>query len=361
MVNWIKKYPKQADVCLLVTGFALGANLFAFFKISGLSELGLSIQSMPYKFYWHLPTTSGVVTGILFSLWEYRVYLSYQGKLPYYQAILVRLTALAFSIIMGVGLVLLVSGMLFSGYSSQQAWQYTYQFLRSPIFLPLCIYMVLFGVAINFVRALGNRFGHGILLNYIIGKYRQPVEEERIFMFIDLNGSTTLAESLGHTKYSRLLNKCFHDLSGLLSRYDAEIYQYVGDEAVVTWGMRQLSNYTVTAKLFFDFEALLQKNQADYIEKFGVIPSFKASINAGKVTVSEVGSAQGALAYHGDVLNTGARVLGLCSQLKKRLLTTAVLIEAFQKEADIQVSFVSELVLRGKNDKVSVYELAEQK
>ena len=42
----------------------------------------------------------------------------------------------------------------------------------------------------------------GDLLNFVLGKYNTPTEVERIFIFIDLKSSTSIAEKLGHLKYS---------------------------------------------------------------------------------------------------------------------------------------------------------------
>ena len=47
-------------------------------------------------------------------------------------------------------------------------------------------------------------------------------------MFLDLVGSTKIAERLGHKTYSRFIRHCFHDLTDIVLRYKAEIYQYVG-------------------------------------------------------------------------------------------------------------------------------------
>jgi len=44
------------------------------------------------------------------------------------------------------------------------------------------------------------------------GKYYKPKSENRIFMFVDLNSSTTLAEKLGNERYHELLKDFFADI-----------------------------------------------------------------------------------------------------------------------------------------------------
>ena len=48
---------------------------------------------------------------------------------------------------------------------------------------------------------INNKFGQGVFWNILRGKYNTPREEQRIFMFLDLNASTTIAERLGDKKY----------------------------------------------------------------------------------------------------------------------------------------------------------------
>ena len=56
-------------------------------------------------------------------------------------------------------------------------------------------------------------------------------------MFLDMKSSTTIAEQLGHVRFYTLLNELFHEISQPVLQTKAEIYQYVGDEVVLTWEM----------------------------------------------------------------------------------------------------------------------------
>ncbi len=53
-------------------------------------------------------------------------------------------------------------------------------------------------------------------------------------MFLDIKSSTTIAEQLGLENYYSLLNYFFHEISELVRSTKAEIYQYIGDEVVLT-------------------------------------------------------------------------------------------------------------------------------
>ena len=60
---------------------------------------------------------------------------------------------------------------------------------------------VLFSLAASFVFvfmfAVNKLLGQNVLLNFVTGRYHKPRLEERILLFIDMEGSTGLAERLG--------------------------------------------------------------------------------------------------------------------------------------------------------------------
>ena len=62
---------------------------------------------------------------------------------------------------------------------------------------------------IIFFRQLDRILGPGVLLSYLLGRYHRPHRESRIFMFLDLKSSTSLAEELGHEAYLGLINEFF--------------------------------------------------------------------------------------------------------------------------------------------------------
>ena len=104
-------------------------------------------------------------------------------------------------------------------------------------------------LVISFINQVNKKYGPGVLVPLLLGKYRNPQEEERIFMFMDLKSSTTVAEELGHLKYSSFIRDCFMDINQVLLPFNAQVYQYVGDEIVVTWtvsdGLKDIFLYQV--------------------------------------------------------------------------------------------------------------------
>lgn len=231
------------------------------------------------------------------------------------------------------------------------------QILRSKIYWVIFIYFLLVAGIITFVRMVNQKFGPGILWNMFIGRYRNPREELRVFMFLDLRSSTTIAEKLGHIKFSRLIQDCFADLTPVIKKHGVEIYQYVGDEAVLCWPMENGLQNNHCIHCYFDFMDVLTAKADHYESNYGLQPFFKAGVHLGSVIVAEVGLIKREIAYHGDVLNTTARIQGMCNDLQQELLVSDQLMNQLQPDTLLQSIHMGEELLKGKQTAVSIHGL----
>jgi adenylate cyclase len=228
-------------------------------------------------------------------------------------------------------------------------------FLFSAKVVMKVIYWSLACMSAMFILQVNDKFGQGILISFLLGKYHQPKEENRIFMFMDLKSSTTYAENLGHIKYSQFIQDCFFDITDVITKYDAKIYQYVGDEVVLSWKIKEGIENGHCIKTFFAYDSLIQSKKKYYKDKYGIIPEFKAGLHLGKVTVAEVGEIKKELAYHGDVLNTAARIQGKCNEFKKRILVSEPMKAILEKQQLFDFSGITDVNLRGKARQVNLY------
>ena len=98
---------------------------------------------------------------------------------------------------------------------------------------------VLFSLAISFVFVfmldVNSLLGQNVLINFVTGRYYRPRLEERVFLFLDMEGSTGAAERLGPLAFHRLLNRFVLDLTEPIVAAHGEIHSYVGDEVIATW------------------------------------------------------------------------------------------------------------------------------
>lgn len=105
----------------------------------------------------------------------------------------------------------------------------------------------------NFLDELHRKLGRDAIYNLLLGKYHQVIQEERLFLFVDLNNSTDIAEEMGEMEYSHFLQDYFYDISEPIAHF-GRIYQYVGDEAVVTWTLKKGVKFAVCVRFFLLFK-----------------------------------------------------------------------------------------------------------
>ena len=84
-------------------------------------------------------------------------------------------------------------------------WSSAWNFFSSFAFWSIALFIAAIMVIALFYSDISDNLGHNVLFNYLTGKYHQPVEEERIFMFLDMRSSTAFAETLGHVRYFEML------------------------------------------------------------------------------------------------------------------------------------------------------------
>lgn len=234
----------------------------------------------------------------------------------------------------------------------------TREMMRSSIIDPsmliILLYTTLVSFVLNFTRQINLKFGPGNLAKFLTGKFHHPKEELRIFMFLDMKASTTIAENLGHVKFGELVQDCFSDLTVVVNR-QAEVYQYVGDEAILYWEVEKGKHQCNCLMAFFDFTSKLKEREHYYKETYGISPEFKAGANIGEVIVMEVGDIKRDLTFLGDTMNTAARIEGLCNAYQKDLLISESLHNQLPECELLKRTFVDNLELEGKQQLIGVY------
>ncbi|QSE95846.1 adenylate/guanylate cyclase domain-containing protein [Fulvivirga lutea] len=208
----------------------------------------------------------------------------------------------------------------------------------------------------QFILIINDKFGHGTLWKIIIGKYHVAVQEERIFMFVDIRSSTTIAEKLGNNKYYELLKDFFSDITDDIISNHGEVYQYVGDEIVISWPVRNGIKNANCLNCYFDMRKTIQGKKEKYMAKYDLIPEFKAGIHFGEVTAGEVGIIKRDITFSGDVLNTASRIQGLCNVYKVDFLISNDLLSIIKHNFNARpIGFIE---LRGKESKVELSTLS---
>lgn len=208
-------------------------------------------------------------------------------------------------------------------------------FIWNEDLLIIVLYMLSATTIVIFFYQMSRKMGQGVLWNFISGKYHKAREEERIFMFMDINNSTELAEKLGDIEYNNLLNDFFFDITESILANFGEIYRYVGDEVVVSWKLKKGLPQAHFIRAFFQARRAIHLKREKYLQLYGMVPGFTAGFSKGKVIIGEIGEVKSQICFFGDVMYETAALEKGCKNYK----TDNIVSEALLKLVDLPLIF----------------------
>ncbi len=235
-------------------------------------------------------------------------------------------------------------------------WQLELEHLLSFGELQSYLIWLFIVVATMIFLQINDKYGPGTFLTFLKGKYFHPHREERIFMFLDLRSSTTIAERLQEERYFHFIKDVIQHATPPILKNRGEIYQYVGDEIVISWPLSQSKQSENCLHCFFEIQQELLKRSDYYQEKYGVVPEFKAGLHYGHVMAGEIGVVKRDITFSGDVLNTTSRIQEQCNKLGVNILISHLLLDRIKPAIKSYIpKKIGDLTLRGKTQELSLF------
>lgn len=265
------------------------------------------------------------------------------------------LTAIAFKSVILVLVVILVA--LFSRSFFHD--QYGLEFLTNPLFFRTLVFVFfaifVMQVGLQIVRIIGGR----TFVNFVLGKYHRPIREEKIFMFLDLAGSTALAERLGDVGVQTMITKFFFDITEPIIEYSGEIHRYVGDQVVVTWPLQMDGDNMRVIRCCFAISNYLRQRAHEYEREFDMVPTYRIGLHGGPVVISQCGDQKQEISYFGDTVNTAARIEQQCKVLNSTLLISAELLARITLPRSYQSVPKGSVQLRGRENETELFTIVD--
>ncbi len=326
LIAWLAATGVLAGACIgLVRGARLGPEYIAVAVLKGIA-LGVLMAVI----------LGGLEQVALHRLWR---------RLSLGQAILMRTAIYA---PLATGIFLAVS----AAFSPWVPWSLQRQMILPS--LGIAVAGLLIGSAVlALIRLLGPR----VLKNLLSGRYRRPFEEERIFLFLDLVGSTTIAERIGHLRYHSFLRDFIEDLEEPVLEHGGDVYQYVGDEVVVTWPLSDAHSNGRCIACHFAIVDAIERARSQYESAYGAVPSFRTGIHAGRVVAGEIGDQRKQIVFVGDVVNTASRAEAEARARGMGLVVTGTLRARIDLPAGIEVRSLGAIQPKGKQQAIELFEV----
>jgi adenylate cyclase len=310
---------------------------------------------------------SGFILGLLFGLTngflEVVIFRERFKRLKFGYTVLLKTSLFIITFIATVFLFILITDYILApaGLFEEPDKNNIAEFFGSSEFYKHGLYAVLFCFGINFFLQIDNKMGKNVLFNLFFGRFHSPRKQEKIIMFLDLTSSTTIAEKIGDYKYSAFLKNFFYDLDEIISETKGAVYQYVGDEVVIVWDVKDGIDNNNCIKCYYESKKSIYEKKNKYKELYSEVPQFKAGIHLGEVVVTEVGGLKSEIAYHGDTINTASRLCAEAQNYGNGLLISAELL-GFLKYMDefYRIESVGLVKFKGKRHDIAAFSVYEK-
>lgn len=234
------------------------------------------------------------------------------------------------------------------------------EILRSTEIFQDIIHSFVIVVLVLFAIQTHSLIGGQTLLNVVLGRYYRPVREQRLFLMIDVEGSTALARKVGDEVFYKYLSAFFFDVDRPIVDNGGEVHSYVGDALIATWSISDPDRNAAAVRAIFAARERISKRENWYLSEFGHVPRFRAALHAGPIVIGECGDSHRQITYLGDALNTTARLEALSKTLSAEVLASGPVIDCIHLPEEIMAAPLGERTLRGLDKTISVWSLSQR-
>jgi adenylate cyclase len=322
--------------------------------ILGLILTSISLVEDVSQAHWEYPFI-GFISGFFTGIFELFVYRERLRNLNFIVGLLIKAASYTLTVYLLIVVVLGITSGITGNIDIKSELQ---RFIDKDFFLLL--WQAFKGsIIIVFLLQLDVLLGDGAFRRYMSGKFHKPKKQNMVFMFLDMKGSTKMAETLGDEKYYSLIDDFFHDISRPIIESEAEIYKYVGDEVIIMWPLEKGLKYPTCIDLFFYIRRKVRRRKEYYMAQYGMIPEFKAGLHAGTVVSAIIGDIRKEIVYSGDVLNTASRLQESCNEMGVDILISDTLKTSLAWSAKYNSVSKGKVLLKGKIQEMEIFTVIE--
>jgi class 3 adenylate cyclase len=176
---------------------------------------------------------------------------------------------------------------------------------RLPVAIPMFVAFSVIGIS---VMRVVHFIGMETLFHLTVGTYHRPVLKRVVLLFVDMNGSTHIAEQFGAHLMSSLVGKFLFDLAKPITDRGGEIYLHKGDGLIAVWPWKEAVRGNAVLRAIDASFAAVERERDEYLHGYGVVPTFRIGVHGGDVVVSEQGDTKRSIGIYGDTINIAARM-----------------------------------------------------
>lgn len=212
-----------------------------------------------------------------------------------------------------------------------------------------------FFLVIVFFLQMRRLVGEGTMWRMFTGRYHQPHQENRVYLFLDIKDSTALAINLGDKKAHGFITEVFFAADRLITDHRGEILSYNGDELVASWTEEVGLKGAACLRAYEAIISLFEARAEEFKLKYGVAPAFWAGLHTGPVVVGECGDSKLSFVHIGDTPNTAARLEQQAKELGRDCLISDELLTKLKLPETLRTEELGSFTLKGHDHKTKVF------
>jgi len=341
----------------------LNRRQLALYGLTGVI-LGLIYISLVNGFSRLYPFINGICIGLLLGLMigALEVYVFYP-KLKQNSFLLmltVRVTVYTLCIIIIILVIVTVSRAIrhdqsfFTALQSEESMSYIFR----GNFRHALLFTILATILTNFSRLVSFKIGRGILTDFFLGQYHQPKQRERVFVFIQVTNAEVVLRNSKIEAYHQFINELFREISIIAMRHNGYVYEYVDDQIILYWKCDRRGPIPVIS-FYQEVSRGIQAQGAYFMRIYNLIPVLQWGAHGGKVIQAEIGELKTEIVFHGDVLNTAARIAAIERTDHRTLIFSQYVFDNVDKREGVPIHPIETIELRGKLLHVPLYSLVD--
>ena len=179
-------------------------------------------------------------------------------------------------------------------------------------------------------------------------------------MFVDIRNFTSVSEQLEPKKIIDLLNEFFRMTTQSIFQHEGMVDKYIGDMIMAVFNSPiDLFEYNEKAlRCALDIKSKTGEFEEYALQKYGVQVGAGIGLSCGSAAIGNIGtSTRVDFTAVGDVVNTASR-LQACAESRQIFISEEL---AKRTESDFETGYIGLMELKGKSNKVNVYELLAEK
>lgn len=219
------------------------------------------------------------------------------------------------------------------------------------------LFTTLATILTNFSRLVSFKIGRGILTDFFLGQYHQPKQRERVFVFLQVTNAEVVLRNSKIEAYHQFINELFREISIIAMRHNGYVYEYVDDQIILYWKCNRSDWPGAVLNFYHEVLRSVKTQEAYFMRIYNLVPSLRWGAHGGKVIQAEIGEIKTEIVFHGDVLNTAARIAAIDRTDSNALVFSQYIFDNINPIEGVMISPMGAIELRGKLQTVPLYAL----